>query len=675
MPSSRRGHHVLALALTAILPIVVHAQEKPKTVGGNLVENGGFEEGNKGWNRSLKTVEDPVFEGKKACVLDNRAGRKTLAIVRPFVPLKPKTYYRFSMTVKRTNGQGYVYAHCNWYEAPGKRLMSSKNWHAGRAVPVTIRTGEATHGWQTFSGIFRNNRQDMGGVQLVIFIKNGSDVVYIDDVKIEELRYPDAPPWKLAEDVVFPGSPSQFHMSVEDAVEEKGIFSIRTTGAVYRLDPATGILTCRQRIEKEREVAVLKFSTRLGKLRIARKDRDVCVVTGDDVSFGFQGDSLVTIATNKPLEFTVTSKIGTKHFRSTNQHFLAIDDEGGFCAVTYARPHLNSPGSMMTTRPEKTSAPGWSAEYRIGEREMAGIAVFPARPFDWDRSFKKRIVNTGKCPDLEALREYSKYANVLFLFAGIYKEHYAGYCHAPYTVKDPEKLKQTIKEAHKLGMQVICYRHPCSYIWADIPLDKAIADMKAFRKEYKFDGWYFDGLYYAGSWMDTYIFIRTMRESVGPEGVIYTHCTLNPPARMCELYCPFIDSYSDFLLRGEGQTIRGPKDPYLRYVINTYKISNAIATLKGDKMLREGAEEPTLPKGKRLTLSERRAMWRKVGCSLRDQLDAMLRLNGRCRWAYPGWPLGKKDTEDYIGFYFKELDRMQAEWERTKKPLPMRWPM
>ena len=34
----------------------------------------------------------------------------------------------------------------------------------------------------------------------------------------------------------------------------------------------------------------------------------------------------------------------------------------------------------------------------------------------------------------------------------------------------------------------------------------------------------------------------------------------------------------------------------------------------------------------------------------------------------------KGDQEDYIGFYFTELDRMQAQWERTRKPLPMRWP-
>jgi len=670
------------IATAACLPAIswcpAAEPDAPKIIGKNVVENGSFEKANQGWNRSLKVVDAPVFEGKKACVLDNTAGRNTLAIVQPFVPLRPRTYYRFSMSVKRTSGQGYIYAHCNYYEAPGKRLMSSKNWSAGRAVPVTIRTGEATGGWRIFSGIFRGNRHELGGIQLVIFLRGGNDVVYLDDVKIEEVRYPDAPPWKLAEAVIFPGRPSQFNMRVEDAARRDGIFTVRTTGAVFSLDPAAATLACRQRIEAEREVATVKFNTKfntqLGPLTIARQDDDVCVITGPDVAFGFQGDSLVTIATNKPLAGTITSPMGTKHFRSTDQHFLAIDEEGGFCAVTHARPNLHSAGSVMVERPGETSKPGWRAGYRIAAREMLAIAVFPARPFDARRSFTKRIVNTSRCPDLDALRAYREHANVLFLFGGIYRDQPEGYTHAPYAVRNPAKLRKTIEEAHRLNMQVIVYRHPTSYVWARIPMAEAIADMRRFRKQYGFDGWYFDGLYYAGRWMDTYRFIRSMRESVGPEGVIYTHCTLNPPSRMCQLYCPFIDSYSDFLLRGEGQTIHGPEDPYLRYVINTYKISNAIATLKGDKMLAAGASEPVPPPGKRLTSEQRRALWRQAACSLHDQLDVMLRLNGRCRWAYPGWPLRKSDLDDYIGFYFKQLDRMQAEWEKTHKPPPIRWP-
>ncbi len=663
----------MAVAFSFVGSAVAADADGAKTVGGNLVVNGGFEEGSKGWNRSLKTVDEPVHGGKKACVIDNSAGRTTVAIVQPFVPLKPRTYYRFSMAVRRTNGRGYVYAHCNYYEAAGKRLMSSKNWSAGRAAPVTIRTGEATKGWQVFSDVFRCNRHELGGVQLVVFLKNGDDTIYIDDVKIEELQYPEAPAWNLAESVVFPGKPGQFNMRVESAQQSDGLISVRTTGADFKLNPADGLLTCRQRVGLQREVAAIKFASPLGELKIVRQDDDVCVVLGSDVAFGFQGDSLLTMATNRPLRYTVTSKIGTKHFRRTDQHFMAIDDEGGFCMLTHARPYLDSTGSMMTRVPEQTTAVPWSAEYQIAAREMAALAVFPAREFDWRRSFNKRIVNTMRSPEPDALREYAKHANVLFLFGGIYKDHPAGYTHSPYEAAEPEKLKATIRLAHQLGMQVICYRHPTSYVWDRVPMAEAIADMRRFRKKFGFDGWYFDGLYYAGQWMDTYRFIRQMRESVGPEGIIYTHCTLNPPSRMCQLYCPFIDSYSDFLLRGEGQTIHGPDDPYLRYVVNTYKISNAIATLKGDKMLRAGATEPVPPPGKRLTAEERRAAWRAVSCNLHDQLDVMLRLNGRCRWSYPGWPLRKSDEQDYIDFYFKELDRMQAEWEKTKKPLPMRW--
>lgn len=501
----------LTIALLSVLlsagPLRAADGAAPETVGPNLVQNPGFEQGDAGWNRGLGTVEDPVFEGKKACVLEATA-EKAGAIVQPFVAIRPRTDYRFSIAVRRTTGEGYLYVHCNWYEAPGKPLMSSKNWNAGRAMPVTLRTGEGVGRWQVHSGTFRSDRRELGGVQLVVLVRGGRDTVYLDDVKIEEVRYPDAPPWDLARDVVLPGGPARFHMRVEDARQQDGAFVVRTTGAEFRLDPAAGTLLCRQRIGKEREVAAVRFSERLEGLAIVRKDDDVC----------------------------------------------------------------------------------------------------------------------------------------------------------------------TIAEAHRLGMQVICYRHPTSYVWAGVPLDDAIADMRRFRREYGFDGWYFDGLYYAGEWTETYRFIRAMRESVGPEGVIYTHCTLNPPSRMCDLYCPFIDAYSDFLLRGEAQTIYGPKDPYLRYVVGTYKISNAIATLKGDKMLADGAEEPAPPPGARWTPEESRAAWAKVHYPLRGQLEVMLRLNGRCRWAYPAWPLGRSDREDYLGFYFPELDRMQAEWEKTGQAPPMRWP-
>lgn len=681
LPIPTRTTLVAFLLTSGFAPFCRADEPRPdvpaQVVGSNLVVNGGFEAGREGWS-SMQVVGAGTFEGEKAGLLDNSAGAPSKAIVQNFIPIKPRTYYRFSMAARRKTGQGYLYARCDYMEAPGKRLMSSQNWSAGRAMPVTLRTGEGTGTWQRYSGEFAAQRGDTAGVRLVIYIMGGADEVLLDDVRLEEIRYPEAPPWNLAEAGLWPGSPSRFGMAVEEAVIEAGSLRVTTTGAEFYMNATPGAsLYCSQRIGKRRSLAEVRFEPPLrtngAPLRIARHDADACVVVAGDVALTFHGDSLLTIAANRPLRYRVVSHIATEHFASTDQHLLAIDEHGGFCAVTHARPRLHSAGSRIVESPESTEELLWSAGYEIAAKEMGAIAVFPPRPFDWKRSFGKRIVNTYSYPDSDALREYSKHANVLFLFGGIYADQPEGNTHAPYRVADPAKLRATIALAHELGMQVICYRHPTSYVWAEIPMEEAIADMRAFRRKYGFDGWYFDGLYYAGIWSETYEFIRRMRDEVGPEGIIYTHCTLNPPSRMCQLYLPFVDAYSDFLLRGEGQTIYGPKDPYLRYVVGTYNISNAIATLKGDKMLREGAKEPEPPEGKRPTRAELQAMWRPVACPLREQLDVMLRLNGRCRWAYPGWPLRESDREDYLGFYFKRLDEMQAQWEKTGEPIPMRW--
>ncbi len=633
--------------------------EGPQVVGENLVVNGGFEEGGEGWSSALEVVDEGAFDGERCGVIDNTADGEARGIVQGFIPLKPFTYYRFSMAARRETGQGYVYVHCNWYAAPGERLMSSPQWSAGRAMPVTLRTGEGHGDWREYSGVFRSNRADLGGVQLVIFIRDGADRVYLDDVTIEEIRYPDAPEWELPDAVVYEGHPSRFGMAVEDAAQDGQTFTVTTTGARYVLDAAAGSMSCRQRIGVDREVAVADFGGPLGELAMVHRDDEVCVLQGEDLAIGFQGDSLVTIATNRDLQVGVTSQIGAEWFRAQEPYLLAIDQEGGFCVMPWARLELSSAGTIMSPPEADTTAPGWSASWQVGAREMFALAVFPGREFDWAESFEKRIVCTTVRPEPryqledEALREYAKHATVLMLFAGVYDHAPQGFEHAPYNIADPEKLRTTIDLAHELGMEVIVYRHPTSYDWVNLSLDYFLEDLRVTRGRYGFDGWYFDGYPRLEDWMGGYRAMRIVRDRVG-DGTIYVHCTLNPPVRMTELYCPFIDSYATFLLRGEAQFIDGPTDPYLRYVISTQHISNTIATLKGNEMrAAAGSEEKA---------------------SLRLQLETMLSLNGRCRWAYPGWPLRESDLDDYIGYYFAELDRMEQQWRETGEPIAMTWP-
>ncbi len=317
-----------AFALLLCAGLAVAFDGRPMVVGENLVVNGSFEDGGAGWSSGLEVVGEGAYEGDRYGVIDNTADGENRWAAQSFVPLKPFTYYEFRMAARREAGEGYFYVHCNWFAAPGERLMSSPQWGAGRAQPVVLRTGEGLGEWREYSGIFRSNRADLGGVQIVLLQRDGADRVSVDAISIREVRYPEAPPWDLPDAVVFEGSPSRFGMALEDAVQDGQRFTITTTAARYVLDADAGTMTCGQRIGAEREVVTADFGGPLGPLHLVHQDSEVCVLQGDDLAIGFQGDSLVAIATNRPLSPTLTSAIGAEWFRMQEPHLLAIDEQG-----------------------------------------------------------------------------------------------------------------------------------------------------------------------------------------------------------------------------------------------------------------------------------------------------------------------------------------------------------
>ncbi len=380
------------------------AEGGPAVVGENLVTNGGFEEGEQGWRPAPQLVEGEAYEGERYGVIDNTADESANLIVQSFVPLKPATYYEFRMAAKRETGEGYFYVHCNWYAAPGKRLMSSPQWHAGRAEPVTLRTGEGTGDWGEYSMVFRSNRADMGGVQIVMFIRDGKDRVSVDDISIREVQYPEAPEWTLPDAVIFDGHPSRFGMAVEGAEQDGQRFTVTTSGARYVLDAAAGTMDCSQRIGGERDVVRADFGGPLGELRFAQRDAEVCVLEGKDLALGFQGDSLVTIATNRPLTATLTSAIGALWFRTAEPHLLAIDEQGGWCVTPWSRPELSSPGTSMTRRgtwgrascSRWRSSPGARSAGR--SRSKSGSSAQPSTVRVATKSLTRRFASTRSTP-------------------------------------------------------------------------------------------------------------------------------------------------------------------------------------------------------------------------------------------------------------------------------------
>jgi len=140
--------------------------------------------------------------------------------------------------------------------------------------------------------------------------------------------------------------------------------------------------------------------------------------------------------------------------------------------------------------------------------------------------------------------------------------------------------------------------------------------------------------------------IMRLTRAMFPDGPVYLHDTLSAPVHQYDIWCPFIDTYADIVLRGEGRPTEGLTPPYVRYVAAGYRLSNAIGMMKGSR-------------------------W---DVPYEDQLREMLRHNGRARLGvYPGgpdaegvqhWP-GEGGTLDnpWTQVYWPILQDMRRRWE------------
>ena len=64
-------------------------------------------------------------------------------------------------------------------------------------------------------------------------------------------------------------------------------------------------------------------------------------------------------------------------------------------------------------------------------------------------------------------------------------------------------------------------------------------------------------------------------EILGDNRILYVHCSIDP-LDDGRIYCPFIDTYADYILRGEGGVWGLKLDDFLRWTLSGYNISNAV---------------------------------------------------------------------------------------------------
>ena len=383
-------------------------------------------------------------------------------------------------------------------------------------------------------------------------------------------------------------------MQLRRVVTEDERIVIETTGARYVVHKMAehGEIECWQLLNGERLLARLRLSVPLADLTVEGQDAEKCVLNTVPfvrscafVRLQINRDSLLDISSTVPLTVSADSAVPPEYFATRNGHLIGIDRTGGI--GLYSPRGLSDAGTCQCT------GQGWQASFELARNGRFLVSVFPPRPFDAEQYYGTNIMHHGTIgpwvvppfPTADMLEAGSRQANVLVLHEGLWQgkltragkqiesvaDIYADAAYASYDFPpvDDDELRRTVDTAHKLGMKVIPYMSP--FYSSAKGLDFQEKARHALRV-YGLDGLYFDGVSF--DVLESYATIRAAREIVG-DGMLYVHCTSDPIGR--NVFCPFIDTYADAILRAEHGTALS--EPALRYTISGRNVSNAVGYL------------------------------------------------------------------------------------------------
>jgi len=140
---------------------------------------------------------------------------------------------------------------------------------------------------------------------------------------------------------------------------------------------------------------------------------------------------------------------------------------------------------------------------------------------------------------------------------------------------------------------------------------------------------------------------RRLRQLFGSEGVIVFHGT-HGGSEVSTV--PNIDTYCDVTLYGENVAFKSFDDPYIKYQVRKYGISNTIAIMAPGTQIR--------------------------GISKKDLIDAMLKMNGRHFWWGEGVRTGQPPPNFWktkpgpeFQYYMTQLKKLEKSYRDRKKTL------
>ncbi len=312
---------------------------------------------------------------------------------------------------------------------------------------------------------------------------------------------------------------------------------------------------------------------------------------------------------------------------------MFIDEEGGFGIYPVEKKETNPP--VFAENP-------WRIEYKMTAGEEIWVSVFPPRPYNWKRAYEDRAAHEGNekpyCyPSNKLIQSTARFCKVMI----VHSWFWPGGDRAPWKIPRfvPDNMAEFTRlrdEIHRNGMKMIPYTSPYYYSGNDF-----LGEIARVLEEYKVDGLYFDGV--SMDFRTSYQIVRKARQLLGDDRLLFRHCTTDP-LRSPLIYCPFIDTYCDYIYRGESGRANLELDDFLRWTVSGYNISNAV-----------GYWVYTGSTGKSGYVRQ---------APTRKHIDAALRHEVRIPRTEIGyeenlaWEPGDGHLEFFDKYYFRELDRL-----------------
>jgi hypothetical protein len=384
-------------------------------------------------------------------------------------------------------------------------------------------------------------------------------------------------------DVFFDGDSTLVGMNIESAYAAEGAFLVETTGARYEYVP--GELKVYQGLDHNKRLLASIVFDGNDLFTMVQETSDHVLFASQRCNIGIYGDSTCVLVPRQAMTLSCTGSFLPDYQGRHLGELLLIDKLGGMAFY----PQRYETGYVLENI--NLDQRDWIARYRLKSGQRVMLAAFPGKPFDWEKSYRCRIVTTyggtgkgqgnpyGQMPSDQEVAQLSRYFDVINIFyQGLYK---TAKPHGPYEVANDKEALRLVAAAHRSGMKVTFYTSLFYHYQKAKSLDLYCSQIRQLKEKYSIDGVYIDGLTFDDSrWrlrlcdgLLNWQTVRRLRSLFGKEGFLIYHGTNlgSPVATM-----PNVDAYCDVTLNGEGVNVKSVRDDYVQYQVKKYGISNVV---------------------------------------------------------------------------------------------------